>query len=24
VVVADPVAHLRLHAGHGGGVVVPL
>jgi hypothetical protein len=24
VVLADPVDHLRLHAGHGGGVVVPL
>jgi hypothetical protein len=24
VVLADPVGHLRLYAGHGGGVVVPL
>jgi hypothetical protein len=24
MVLADPVDHLRLHAGHGGGVVVPL
>jgi hypothetical protein len=24
VVLDDPVDHLRLHAGHGGGVVVPL
>jgi hypothetical protein len=24
VVLADPVDHLRLHASHGGGVVVPL
>jgi hypothetical protein len=24
VVLADPVDHLRLHAGHGGGVMIPL